>query len=75
MEVPAGTFKAQCLRLMDLVQASREPIVVTKRGRPVAKLVPIDDVAPPGLFGYLRGSVAVHGDLVAPMGEAWDADA
>jgi len=44
-EVPAASFKANCLRLMDEVARKRTPIVITKRGKPVAKLVPIDLLA------------------------------
>ena len=38
----AGEFKARCLKVMDQVQKTREPLVITKRGKPVAKLVPAD---------------------------------
>ena len=40
--IPAGQFKARCLRIMDEVRATREPVIITKKGRPVAKLVPAD---------------------------------
>lgn len=73
-EVSATHFKDSCLQLLDRVQQTREEIVVTKYGRPVAKLVAFDEEAP-GLFGYLSGSVTIHGDIVAPLGEPWDAEA
>lgn len=70
----ASAFKARCLELMDLVAAGRGEIVVTKRGTPVVKVVP---AAAPGrdFIGSLRGSVTYHGDIVAPTGEVWEADA
>jgi prevent-host-death family protein len=71
--VPASTFKDSCLQLLDRVQQTREEIVVTKCGRPVAKLVAFDQ-SQPSLFGMLEGSVTIHGDLVAPLDEAWDAE-
>jgi prevent-host-death family protein len=40
MQIPAGEFKAKCLKLMDQVARSGVPIVITKHGKPVAKLVP-----------------------------------
>lgn len=40
--IPAGEFKAKCLRLMDEVEETGVPIVVTKRGRPVSRLVPVE---------------------------------
>ena len=70
---PAGEFKARCLQLLDRVAASGEPLTITKRGRPVARLGPL----PPGraLFGALAGSVRAEHDLVAPVGEPWKAEA
>jgi prevent-host-death family protein len=65
--IPAGEFKARCLALLDEVAETGKPLVVTKRGKPVARLVPVE--APPGL---LR-SVKKEKDLVSPIGEAWDA--
>ena len=70
-EIPAGEFKARCLRLMDEVQESHREIVITKHGRPVAKLVPVEDV-PADAFGALRGSVRYVGDIVSPDPEAWE---
>ena len=70
--VAAGAFKARCLRLMDQVGRDRVSIVITKRGKPVAKLTPVDDRAPP-LFGCLAGTVTIVGDIVAPIDVAWEA--
>ena len=65
MEIPAGEFKAKCLQLMDRVARSRKPIVITKRGKPVAKLVPPDELEPrPPLFGYMAGTAEIRGDIV-----------
>ena len=72
-EVPATTFKDSCLRLIDRVQQTREEIVVTKHGRPVAKLVAFDEETTP-LFGCLAGSVTVHGDIIEPVDVDWDAE-
>jgi prevent-host-death family protein len=49
--VPAATFKAKCLALLDEVAATRQPLVVTKRGRAVARLVPVDSGEPRSIFG------------------------
>lgn len=74
MKIAAGQFKAQCLKLMDEVQKRRHTIVITKRGKPVAKLVPADAESPAGLFGHLKGRAQIVGDIVAPTGIAWDAE-
>lgn len=67
--VTATRFKAECLGLLDDVAASRRAIVVTKRGRPVARVVPLD-----GPVEDLRGSVLAQGDLVAPVDDEWEAE-
>jgi prevent-host-death family protein len=68
--VAAGAFKARCLALLDRVAATGEPIVVTKRGRPVARVVPVRASRAPSL----RGSVTVRGDLTTPILDGWDVD-
>jgi prevent-host-death family protein len=65
--VPAGEFKARCLALLDEVSQTGKPLVVTKRGKPVARVVPFDE--PPGLLH----SVRKEKDLISPIGEKWDA--
>jgi prevent-host-death family protein len=63
--MPAAQFKARCLKVMDAVRATREPVVITKRGLPVAKLVPADG-RPEDVFGCMRGEVEIVGDIVSP---------
>ena len=72
-EVPAGDFKARCLKLMDEVRATRRPIVITKRGKPVAKVVPVEEETP-SLFGRLKGTVTIHGDILSPSDVDWYAE-
>ena len=70
----AGKFKAQCLKVMDRVNATREPVVITKKGRPVAKLVPVGSPAE-DFFGCLAGTMEIVGDIESPVErpEAWEA--
>ena len=73
--VPATEFKANCLRLMNEVAQQRRPIVITKRGKPVAKLVPVEE-EPTGLFGYMAGTAKICGDIISPIDEdEWTGDA
>ena len=72
-QIPAGVFKARCLGLLDEVEQQRKEIVITKRGRPVARLVPVSD-QPAVVFGRLKGSGRIVGDIFS-TGASWDADA
>ena len=67
--ISAAEFKSHCLGLLDQVATTNETLVVTKRGKPVAQLTAVDD----GESRPLRGSVRYHGDILAPLGEDWDA--
>lgn len=62
----AGVFKTKCLAVMDEVQSKRETVVITKRGKPVAKLVPIDS-AKDDIYGYMKGKGKITGDVVRPV--------
>lgn len=64
-KIAAGAFKANCLAVMDEVQAKRITVVITKRGKPVAKLVPVDSKKD-DLFDSFRGKVTIVGDIVSP---------
>jgi len=73
--VSAAQFKANCLRLMDEVAQQRRPIIITKRGKPVAKLVPVenDEI---NLFGRMAGTIKIFGDIINPIDDAgWTGDA
>ena len=83
--IKASEFKAKCLELMDEVAESGEEIVITKRGRPVSRLVPYREEtgkqqesgktknlkAP---FGMYRGKMEILGDIEAPIDVEWNAE-
>lgn len=68
----AGAFKAKCLAVMDEVKAQRKSVTITKHGKPVAKLVPVES-HDDEIFGFLEGKGTVVGDVVAPAlsGKEW----
>ena len=70
----AGEFKAKCLKVMEQVQATRETVVITKRGRPVAKLVPVRKRRD-HIFGTLKDRFKIVGDIESPVVplEDWEA--
>lgn len=77
MQIPAAEFKTNCLKIMDEVEKTHDPVVITKRGRPVAKLVPVER---PGtkrkpLFGYMADQAIILGDVVNMPKTIWEADA
>lgn len=72
--IAAGEFKAKCLHLLDEVAQQRAPLVITKRGKPVAKLIPIDD-KPVDIYGCMAGTIRILGDIVSPLDVEWNADA
>jgi prevent-host-death family protein len=63
--IPAGTFKARCLAIMDEVAAKRQAVIITKRGKPVAKLVPVEKEKD-DIFGFFKGKGKILGDIVSP---------
>lgn len=70
----AADFKAHCLRLLDEIAQRRRPIIVTKRGKPVAKLVPVES-APIDPFGCMAGTATICGDIIGPIEDAgWTGD-
>jgi len=72
-KIAAGEFKAKCLHLLDEVQRSRKELVITKRGRPVARLLSVEQETH-SVFGRMKGSVEILGDIIGPTGELWNAD-
>ena len=66
MEISAAEFKAKCLKLMDEIAKTRKSIVITKRGKPVAKLVAAEPERRRPLFGYMAGTITYVGDIESP---------
>ncbi len=70
--IPAGQFKAKCLKLLDEVAEKRMTLVITKRGKPVAELVPVR-AQQRDIVGSMKGSVKILGDIISPLNVEWDA--
>lgn len=69
----AGAFKAKCLQVMDEVNEKHISIIITKHGKPVAKLMPIDE-EPVDFFGCLKNTVTIKHDIIAPIDVEWEAN-
>lgn len=71
--IPATEFKAKCLELMQQVHdRKRNNLVVTKRGKPFVKVVPVDDEGT-SFLGCMKGMIRIQGDLTEPTGQDWEA--
>jgi len=71
--VKASEFKAKCLKIMDEVAETGEPVVITKNGKPVAQLAPI---VPEGksIWGLHKGQIKILGDIISPIDVEWEAN-
>jgi prevent-host-death family protein len=67
-EIPADEFKTQCLAVIRKVQKTGKPVLITKDGKPLAKLIPVDC----DIFGYMSESVKIVGDIVRVSTSAGD---
>jgi prevent-host-death family protein len=71
--VAAGEFKAKCLSILDEVQRQRKEVVILKRGKPVAKLVPVE-ARSTSFIGSMKGTMEILGDIVSPIDVKWEAE-
>jgi prevent-host-death family protein len=70
-QIPAGAFKARCLAIMKKVQMTGEPVIVTKRGAPVVKVIPMESEKN-DIFGFMAGKVKIVGDIESPIPVKWE---
>lgn len=69
-----SVFKARCIELLREAQRTAEPIIVTRRGRPLARIEPVRDPTPARRFGKQRGRMRIKGDIVhADFSADWEA--
>lgn len=76
--MPAGQFKTHCLSVIDEVYNRGEEVVITKHGKPMARLIPLDEMkkAPDEIFGFMQGKMKIIGDIISPVHpiEDWDSE-
>jgi prevent-host-death family protein len=71
--IQAGNFKAKCLQLMDEVNEKHINIIITKHGKPVAKLIPYEEHKSES-FGCLKNTATIKQDIVGPIDVSWEAE-
>ena len=74
MKISAADFKSKCLGLMDQVQKTHEEVVITKYGKPVARLVHVEESEESPLFGFLKGRLIQKGNIVKTPDVKWDVE-
>jgi len=72
MQLSANEFQSKCLEVIDHAIENHEEVIITKNGKPVIKFVSLEETTPRS-FGYLKGSVKIHGDIISPINESWEA--
>lgn len=71
--IKAGIFKAECLKIMDEIKKTKNPIIITKHNIPIVKVVAIEE-GKQVLFGKMKGTAHIKGDIIQPIHEVWNAD-
>ena len=70
--VSTSELKVHCAKIIEQVSRGRGPVIITKRGRPVAQLIPIAG-ARPSLFGFAKGCITINDDILEPVDVVWEA--
>jgi prevent-host-death family protein len=65
-QIPTSVFKASCTKILSEIQSTHEPVVITKRGIPLVKVVPAES-QDAGLFGFMAGEFDIVGDVESPV--------
>jgi len=73
-EIAISHFKTHCLEIIDKLQTNKQSIVITKRGRPVAKIDAIVTTPKTSLFNMLNGRAKITGDIICHIDDQWDAE-
>ena len=74
MQLTTVEFQSKCLELMEQMRDSHEEVIITKDGKPVARLVPAEEETAGTLFGFMKDSVKINGDIIASLDEKWDVE-
>lgn len=75
VQISIENFQTEYLKLIEDVQRYHSEIIITKLGKPIAKVIPIlNEQSKKSLFGYMKDSVVIHGDILKPVEENWEVD-
>ncbi len=72
--IAAAQAKAHLLSIMEEVSQNGIPVIITRRGKPLVQIAPLDPMPPaPDIFGCMKGTVTITGDIVGPEPDEWEA--
>lgn len=71
-EIQISTFKAECLRLLDEVSRTKEGLTVTRHGKPLVVINPVEEQQPRKGFGIAQGTIEIKGDIIEPAADLSD---
>ena len=71
-EVQISTFKAQCLSLLDEVSRTKEGLTVTRHGKPLVVINPVENSKPRKGFGIAKGTIEIKGEIIEPAADLFD---
>ena len=74
-DIPISEFKAKCLGLIEQVHKTRQPLRITRHGRPVAEVVPAGPAPKRNFVGDMVGTIEILGDIVSPIIDLEDIEA
>jgi antitoxin (DNA-binding transcriptional repressor) of toxin-antitoxin stability system len=73
-EIAISQFKTHCLEIIDKLQVTHEPIIITKRDKPVATITAFEEPAKASIFGLLKDKAKIKGNIVKPIAEKWSCE-
>lgn len=73
-EIAISEFKAHCLELISKLEASKKTIVITKRNKPIAKVIPFEKEAKKTLFGSMKDKASINNNIIKPINEKWNVE-
>ena len=75
-KIQISAFKAKCLAIVEKVKNTKEPIIITKKGKPIAQVIPMPEPEKEkDWLGCMKGEFTITGDIVGPISNAEDWEA
>lgn len=73
-KISISKFKTHCLEMIEKLNTNNEPIIITKRDKPIAKVIPFNNLKKNSLFGILKDKAEIKGNIIEPIDIIWEAN-